>query len=394
MTNEIAPTIERCSTPVSAGTGEIVETSAWGKPKRIPALDGLRGIAILLVLVRHLFPEQVSHPGVFARMSAAAWLSWSGVDLFFVLSGFLIGGILIDARSSPSYFKTFYTRRAFRIIPIYSVVTAIFLIFNSWVEPTSSSIPWFAYVTLTQNFWMARDSSFGAMGMAVTWSLAIEEQFYLTIPLLVRKLQLKYLVAALTVIVAAALLLRVFLNFWVTNGGFASYVLMPCRADSLCLGVLSAVAVRNEKIWHILRAHRLGLNSATFILFFGLAYMTYKAWPTYAHPMSTFGYSWLALLYTGILLVAVTQSSTFVHRILCNSVLMRLGTIAYCTYLIHRPLIWAGRHFLFLRFPHSPTVVMVLGGILGLAATLSLASLSWKYFEKPLLERGHKYQYE
>jgi peptidoglycan/LPS O-acetylase OafA/YrhL len=285
-------------------------------------------------------------------------------------------------------------RRAFRILPIYAIITAVFLIFKSWGEPPSSSIPWFAYVTLTQNFWMAHQFSFGAMSLAVTWSLAIEEQFYLTIPLLIRKLRLKYLAVALTVIVVAALLLRLVLHFWVVNGGFASYVLMPSRADSLCLGVLSAIAVRNKKARDILRAHRLVLNSATLILFLGLVYMTYKAWPTYEHPMSTFGYSWLALFYTCVLLGAVTQSSTVVHRGLCNSVLMRLGTIAYCTYLIHRPLIWAGRHFLFLRYPHSPNVAMILGGIIGLTATLILAALSWKYFEKPLLQRGHKYQYE
>src|SRR5579864_5774237 len=99
---------------------------------RIPALDGLRGIAILLVLLRHAIFGVTSVQGIEAHSRFASFviacgqLSWSGVDLFFVLSGFLIGGILLDARSSPRYFQTFYIRRVFRILPIYYIWTLLF----------------------------------------------------------------------------------------------------------------------------------------------------------------------------------------------------------------------------------------------------------------------------
>src|SRR5882724_10785668 len=85
---------------------------------RIPALDGLRGIAILLVLLAHSVFHTTfqSHPSL-NRLLAVGRLSWSGVDLFFVLSGFLIGGILLDHRESPKYFKSFYIRRVYRILP-------------------------------------------------------------------------------------------------------------------------------------------------------------------------------------------------------------------------------------------------------------------------------------
>ena len=98
---------------------------------RIPALDGLRGIAILLVLLRHAIFGVTSVQGIEAHSRFASFviacgqLSWSGVDLFFVLSGFLIGGILLDARSSPRYFQTFYIRRAYRILPLYFLVIGL-----------------------------------------------------------------------------------------------------------------------------------------------------------------------------------------------------------------------------------------------------------------------------
>src|ERR1700730_12028781 len=120
-------------------------------------------------------------------------LGWSGVDLFFVLSGFLIGGILLDARQSANYFRVFYTRRFFRIIPIYYVFLLIVLGLSSLGTFGLTSdfswmfvwrLPWLPQFLFLQNFWMALINNFGAQGLGVTWSLAVEEQFYVTIPAL------------------------------------------------------------------------------------------------------------------------------------------------------------------------------------------------------------------
>ncbi|MGA7905778.1 MAG: acyltransferase, partial [Candidatus Sulfotelmatobacter sp.] len=99
---------------------------AIGSSTRIPALDGLRGVAILLVLLCHAVFELHPRSTFLSRLLIAGRLTWSGVDLFFVLSGFLIGGILLDARRSPRYFSTFYARRAYRILPLYMVILALF----------------------------------------------------------------------------------------------------------------------------------------------------------------------------------------------------------------------------------------------------------------------------
>ena len=169
MTSKVvtAIAITQVAPPAAVGTvktgGTVPEINS---STRIPALDGLRGIAILLVLMVHSFSDFhfVHHPGLtwLVRMSR---LGWSGVDLFFVLSGFLIGGILLDARNSPNYFKTFYIRRAYRILPLYFLVlTLAWLTFQagqlgwlrgSWAELFSGKIPWWTFFTFTQNIPMA-----------------------------------------------------------------------------------------------------------------------------------------------------------------------------------------------------------------------------------------------
>jgi peptidoglycan/LPS O-acetylase OafA/YrhL len=374
---------------------------------RIPALDGLRGIAILLVLLRHAIFGVTSVQGIethsrFANfVIACGQLSWSGVDLFFVLSGFLIGGILLDARSSPRYFQTFYIRRAYRILPLYFLIIGLSLFPHLLAQfsaaraahTTPLPLPWWSYATFTQNFWMAYRGVFGPSGMGITWSLAIEEQFYLTIPLLVRNVRPRNLGIVLLMVIACAPWLRVLLHSSMTYPGLASYVLMPTRADALCLGVLAALLVRNALFWSWLQSSRRILWSVTGAFFLGMVYMTWQRYDALSFPMTTWGFSWLAAFYTCILLIVVSSSVAPASRILQNPSLMRLGTLAYCSYLVHVAIMNALRHPLKAHFPQFPVGAWLAGGILGIALTLSVAALSYRYFEKPLLRRGHQYAY-
>lgn len=389
------PSSEPGDEGASGSTLQLLAVPNWSV--RIPALDGLRGIAILLVLLRHSFFGMQTSSRVLGKVLSAGQLTWSGVDLFFVLSGFLIGGIVLDARKSPRYFQTFYIRRAYRIFPLYGLVTTLFLIRHlhfrflpgHFGDVSPLSIPWWSYVTLTQNFWMAHEGWYGAVAMAVTWSLAVEEQFYLTIPLLVRMIPPKRLLYVLLSVVVGAPTLRILVRHILPHGDYACYVLMPCRADALCLGVLAAMAVRYGRAWNLLLLRRNVLCGMTSVLFAGVAYMIYRGYEQFSAPMTTFGYSWLALFYTGCLLIAVSASAR--SEVLCNSWLMNLGTVAYCSYLIHLPMIQASRRLLELRL--SPEKAWLPGGLLGVTVTLIIAALSWRYFEKPLLRRGHRYSY-
>lgn len=329
------------------------------------------------------------------------------MDLFFVLSGFLIGGILIDASDSRQYFKTFYARRAFRILPLYGLVTALYLLHytpyhwlpGSW-EDSAGEIPFASYATFTQNFWMAYLGSWGSTGMMATWSLAVEEQFYLTIPLVVRKLHRSRLAMALGVVVIGAPLLRTLVHFKFGHGNLADYVLMPCRADALCMGVLSALLVRSPKAWDSLLRKRIWLYSVTAGLLIVLGWLSFERYGQTSTLMVTFGFSVLGLFYTCCLLIALMKTRIS-ERVLCNRRLMELGGIAYCIYLIHIPLIEAGRtllpryfpYFRKLPIPHALGIEVYLGGLLGIVLTLVIAKISWRFFEQPMLRRGHAYRF-
>lgn len=367
---------------------------------RIPALDGLRGVAILLVLLHHSVFQVPVGSGLLSRVLIAGRLSWSGVDLFFVLSGFLIGGILLDVRDSPRYFKTFYFRRAYRILPLYAVVCTLYALrFVPGIETsfgfapaTVGSYSWLSYVTFTQNVLMASMGTFAAAPVAATWSLAVEEQFYLTMPLLVRKFGRYRLTLVLIALVVAAPLLRAVLHFHFRNGDFAACVLTPCRADALSLGVLCALLARSPRAWRFLLANRTTLMVFTGLLFLGLVPMTLYG-NAHNTGMTILGYSWLAFSYAGFLLVAVSGTGGLTQHVLSNRVLMELGTLAYCAYLIHVPLIEVSRRLVEPRFSAPSPTGRILAGLMGVLLSLLTAKLSWTFFEKPLLRQGHAHKY-
>src|SRR5579872_27934 len=147
--------------------------SLLGFSRRIPQLDGLRGVAILLVLVYHYvsFAIQYGAPHFVTVLSIPANIGWSGVNLFFVLSGFLLGGILLDARGSPNYFRTFYIRRICRIFPLYfAFLVTAFVACKALHSP--AQIPWWYCPAFLQNFWMAVHNNFAGPFLTPTWTLA------------------------------------------------------------------------------------------------------------------------------------------------------------------------------------------------------------------------------
>src|SRR6202012_5073692 len=193
---------------------------------------------ILLVVAWHYI-------GIPAGPSSILWnvfyLGHFGVDLFFVLSGFLIGSILINTRERPGYFRAFYLRRAVRIWPLYFALVAIFLIGRiGGFAPHlfSSTVPAWTYLLLIQNFWMASLQTYGAFWLAGTWSLAIEEQFYLVFPLIVRFLPLRHLPILLAALILICPILRIVAAFHGDPYGY--YVLPYYRADVLAIGALIA----------------------------------------------------------------------------------------------------------------------------------------------------------
>src|SRR5579885_2114919 len=235
--------------PLASAKSSIGFLMRQEKQIRVPELDGIRGLAIALVVFWHyVCVGVVAPPGTAGAYALTPFrLAWSGVDCFFVLSGFLIGGILLDARGSPTYFRTFYLRRFCRILPLYLVILGLFGL-AVWSGAFAGKVlvedpcPAWSYLSFTQNLWVAFTGHATANGISHSWSLAIEEQFYLTLPLLIWLLPRRGLVVVLALLVVLAPVLRIVVAPRFEEG--ASH-LSFCRMDSLCLGVLGAVLVRS-----------------------------------------------------------------------------------------------------------------------------------------------------
>ena len=220
----------------------------------VPALDKLRGLAILSVLLFHM-PVLIRHDSLVEKLAInALGLGWAGVDLFFVLSGFLITGILIDERASPAYFRTFFARRILRIVPVY----VAFLLFSMWIAPRIGVSPPASALRLRElqgwywsyliNIYIALHGwSAAADGALHVWSLGVEEQFYLLWPVAVLLIPVRALPRTALACVVGAELFRI--AFVLSAGkGEANYVLLPTRMDTLAVGAFLTCAVRNPDL--------------------------------------------------------------------------------------------------------------------------------------------------
>ena len=359
--------------------------------KRIPELDGVRGLAIAFVLIYHYVRLNIPGNALYYSF-LPTHLMWSGVDLFFVLSGLLIGGILLDHRESRGYYSVFYARRIHRIFPLYYLMLAL-LVAGVWAYPHSPlflrSMPLWVFPLYAQN--LLGDFTRAGVWMGVTWSLAVEEQFYLLFPFMVRLLSRKALLAFMGMCILGAPLLRTILV--IRGWGFEQvYPLLPCRADTLALGVVAAMIIRSKgaKAW--IRSNSRLLYFCLLALFAALPTMV--KWTTYKY-VGTVGYSILGVMYFLLIVLLLVTPIPLMTKFFCARWLGWLGAVSYCVYLIHEPV----RIGLFLLFGlgNDPSITglrTLLVTIAALAVTLAIAQASWLFLETPLIKRAHlRYRY-
>lgn len=354
--------------------------------RRIPELDGLRGLAILLVLIYHWAAFRTVRHSFAYYLLAPRGLMWSGVDLFFVLSGFLIGGILLDSKSSPTYYSTFYLRRIYRIFPLYYLVISLLVVgslFFPWSFLFANRMPIWPFLFFVQNiFGITR----AAPLVGVTWSLAVEEQFYLLLPLAVRKLSRRAISMLAIFCIVNAPVLRTILFLWGFHWDQIKAPL-PCRADALALGVLAAILVRNEAATLWIRQ-----NIAAAYFYFALLLCGSIAMLKLQETRFTltFGISLLDQMYFCLLVLLLLAPLRPIAWIFRLKWLRWLGTVSYCVYLIHQA-IW---YSIFRIAGYSQPLIMDFFSfslaMLALVAVFCFAQLSWTYLEYPLNQRAHR----
>lgn len=373
----------------------------------IPALDGLRGLAILLVLFLHftiLLPENALEAGL-VRFSS---LGTHGVDLFFVLSGFLVTRILLQAKGSPHYLKNFYMRRVLRIFPLYyTLVLLSFVILPSLffilpqlgqklegLDLSRQDWPW--YVFFASNFLSALQNQFSHDILGVSWSLAIEEHFYLVWPWIVLRFGTTGLRRILWVLVGAALVLRCY--FWLEGWSpLQIYVVTFTRMDTIAIGALFALELSGRTAPPQVSEKRrlLALFGAATCAMTGFFF---AGWFDVATTqLNTFMYTLIAFYFLLLMKIAVYgQTHTWVRTLLANPWIRQIGKYSYAMYLLHMPVRYGVRFFCLNEvqmrsFPGGPLAGQVFFYGVAFAATFGLAALSWHLLEKRFLSLKKRY---
>lgn len=338
--------------------------------EHLPALDGLRGLAILLVILFHTFHFM---PG------------WCGVDLFFVLSGFLITGQLIESKHHINYFKSFWIKRFLRIFPLYYLVLAIILIPKNFFNIHTVSFSSWSYWFYLQNWEYVYMSAFpdGKDTLNHFWSLAIEEQFYFVFPILIKYIPNKNLPWILISLIISAICFR---YYYFNNENIGYYVATISRMDALSIGALIAIIIRENKSLLAKWTHYFFYHSLIYIV---LA-ITINADVHFTNPLiAKFGLTAYALLFGCLLIYSLCPSpKSYFKKFLLNDILRYIGKISYGLYVFHWIL------YVFIKAPleesiynilHLSILSKIIVSLLVLLLSIILSHLSYHYFEKKIM---------
>lgn len=347
---------------------------------RIPELDGLRGIAIILVILSHNY----FHLGVFTNYG------WIGVDLFFVLSGFLITDILLKINTLHGI-RNFYARRFLRIFPLYYAFLAIvFFALNSGVDPSIQLVrdnqAW--YWLYLQNFLYLKIPEFQPHFVTHLWSLAVEEQFYVILPWIVLFSPKKLLQSILVLLTITVIIFRNINNYEIINSEF-NYSFTFTRIDSLLIGAFLVIVIKNKQeitqkvIWVI---------AIVSLLILSYIFIKNQSFYFLIPELQSFGYTLIALFWTGVLLFTLKKKPAFLR----NSYLKWLGKYSYGIYVFHWPILFLFKHYfrpLLINELHLKILVNTINGTSALIITLIISYLSFNFFEKKFLRYKKNFPY-
>ena len=352
---------------------------------RVAELDGFRACAVLMVLVHHLFygwktPALARLPHVIRILIEQGW---RGVDLFFVLSGFLITGILLDSKDNQHYFRNFYSRRVLRIVPLY--LTCIVLMYIAYPKAG----PYFLLSVL----YLANFAYYFRVGVphgpGVFWSLAVEEHFYLVWPIAVRLFSRVWLLVLISVIVVGSPILRGVCAHAGMDPEREIYTYSYFRLDALAMGGFLALWVRSRyynraSAWTIAGVL---IGVTLLIMLIGWPYGIMNVKSVIGTAMH---YSQVAFLFAGFLALALAHQGSVFTALLRTRAARITADLSYCIYLIHLTVgdvyyrvLKTLRFDDIFRLGTAGSIVLRIA-VVG-TVTFGLALLSKKFLEDPFL---------
>jgi peptidoglycan/LPS O-acetylase OafA/YrhL len=381
--------------PTPEASGESPRAAAPARSAaHVPELDGVRGLAIAGVMALHFVNNQVI-PSTAIERAAIKITNYGlwGVDLFFVLSGFLITGILADARGRPHYFTNFFARRSLRIFPLYFGVLLLVTVLipasvlqaldPEWLD-VRAQWPWlWSYLT---NVYLGPRTDFSLPYVSHFWSLAIEEHFYLVWPFVIGALAVPAAMRLSVVLGVAAFALRVACEAFAPDQLYAD-VLTPCRIDALCAGAWFALAARHGN--GLTRSRTLGVVGLAggLVVALTLWHMVDEWGSVVVLPLRSTA---LAVCFGAVIYAATYHAGLdALKAALRMGWLRHLGRYSYGLYVFHGVVAYAMHRYgaaeQFAAITPAPPVNSVLMVATGVAVSYAIAMASYHGFEQPFL---------
>jgi peptidoglycan/LPS O-acetylase OafA/YrhL len=353
---------------------------------RIPALDGLRGLMTLFVVYSHFFVEVPHGIGVFH-------LGWVAVMVFFVLSGYLVGRLIIEKQDAANFLPVFYLRRICRTFPTYFLSGALLLAIGGhfadkiWMHD-DPWLPSWSYFAFAQNVFMLSRESYGMHWLAPTWTLALEEQFYIIVPFLFLLTPRRRWIAVLSALCLAGMALRA---FGVFSGliGIAPLVLLPTSADVLCVGLLLAVLVKNDAIDWDRWSGPLRVAPIVCLLVAAAA----------QHLDGGGVGPWFQILdpflvsVTGALLILMLVKRAPEARRFHSRILRFFGDISYSVYLTHLAVLGLMHGLILNAAPDTATPAQILVTLAAVPVTIAIGWIMTRTLEQPITAWGRSFRW-